>query len=280
MNGATVSRRVSITPWPGRCGHLAVAGGQPSLPESPASPSACPRLRPPRPRRPRPPSPSATTGSSSTSTRGAWTLATTSSGSVSSVASDGISRSRTWIAASKSTRLSIEYSIDCGRWSGRALTRTDSEAVEQRAALVDDRDDVPVEHERDVDGELLGHPHEEQVDVERPPRHRVDLDTVDQHRLGLLAVDGQVDEGVGAGMATKLLEVVAVDETLVDSRPRPNTTAGRRAVAAQRGDLLADEFARLGGEGGTRGRGGGHGSCWNLRCGRVAESGDAEGRAR
>ena len=78
-----------------------------------------PRTRPPHPR-PRRPHPRRLLAlgddrPSSTSTRGAWTLAMISSGSVSSVTSDGIARSRTWIVASKSTRLSIEYSIDCGR---------------------------------------------------------------------------------------------------------------------------------------------------------------------
>ena len=116
----------------------------------------------------------------------------------------------TLITASKSTSLSIEYSIDCGRWSGSALIRTISR-VEQRAALVHDRDGRAGRDERDVDRELLGHPDEEQIDMERPAVDRVDLDAVDEDRAGLLAVDRQVDQGVLADVAAEQVELVGVD---------------------------------------------------------------------
>ena len=99
-----------------------------------------------------------------------------SSASVSSVTSPGIARSDTLMTASKSTSDSIEYSIDCGRWSGSALIRTGSIWCRSVPFRFSTARRGAGRDERDVDGQLLGHPDEEQVDMERPAVHRVDLD--------------------------------------------------------------------------------------------------------
>jgi hypothetical protein len=88
---------------------------------------------------------------------------------------------------------------------------------------------------------------------------RVDLDVVDEDRVWLLAIDRQVDEGVGPRLAPEELEVVGIDR----DRRRGNAIAvdDRREFAgsAQHGDLLADDLAGRGGKGraGVAG-GGGH----------------------
>ena len=279
MNGATVSRRLSMTPWRAGARHLAVAGGQPSLPESPASPSALPRPR------------------LALGLGALGLLAFGDDGLLLDLDARRLDLGDDLVGIGEQRRIrrdleiaDVDRGVEVDEALDRVLDRLRQvvrqrpdpdrlQAVEQRAALVDDRDGRAGRDERDVDGELLGHPHEEEIDVERPPRHRVDLDAVDEHGLGLLAVDGQVDEGVGPAMAAELLEVVAVD---ADARRLQAATEHDRrqaTVATQRGDLLADEFARLGGEGGTRGRGGGHGSCGTSDVG-ASRSRRRRGRAR
>ncbi len=181
-----------------------------------------------------------------------------------------MSRSRTWIAASKSTRLSIEYSIDCGQVVGQRLDPDGLDAVEQRAAVGRRPRGRADRDERHVDRELLGHPDEEQVDVERPARDRVDLDAVDEDRLGLLAVDRQVDEGVLAGLAAQQLELVGVDGDARRIEAVAEDDAGQAAVAAEAGDLLADDVAGLRGERGA-------GWTWRWPSGRT--SGEASSEA-
>ena len=70
--------------------------------------------------------------------------------------------------------------------------------------------------------------------MEGPTGDRMDLDLVDQDRLGLLAVDRQVDDRVGADAATQQLEVMGVDR----ERRR------RDAVAVDDGGELAAAFQR------------------------------------
>src|SRR6185369_16370935 len=105
---------------------------------------------------------------------------------------------------------------------------------------------------------LLGHPDQEQVDVERAAIDRVDLDAVDEDRAGLLAVDRQVDQLVLAGLPAQELEVMGVDGHVLGTDTVAVHDRGQAADAAQGGNLLADQRARLGVEAQTAGRGGGH----------------------
>ena len=93
--------------------------------------------------------------------------------------------------------------------------------------------------------------------MERPTGDRVDLDALDQDRPGLLAIDRQVDQGVLSGLAAQELEVMKIDGDAGRLDAMAEDDAGL-ARAAERGDLLADDVARLGRERGTGRRGGGH----------------------
>ena len=93
--------------------------------------------------------------------------------------------------------------------------------VQERAAELLDGVRLAGGDERHVDGQLLGHPDEEQVGVERPAMDRVDLDVVDEDRLGLLAVDRQVDQRVRAGVPAQQSNSWASTVTLVESTPCP-----------------------------------------------------------
>ena len=108
--------------------------------------------------------------------------------------------------------------------------------VQERAALVLDRVRRAGRDERDVDRQLLGHPDEEQVDVERPAVHRMDLDALHEDRAGLLAVDRQVDQGVLADVAAQQVELVGVDGDVLGIDPVAEDD-GRQA--ARRGGSAA-----------------------------------------
>ena len=160
------------------------------------------------------------------------------------------------MVASKSTSDSTAYSIDSGRWSGSARTLTLS--VGWRSVPPSDLDgggDADRD-ERHVDRQLLGHPHQEQVDVERAAVDRVDLDPVDEDRAGLAAVDRQVDQGVRAGVPAQLLELVGVDRHVVGAFAVAVDHGRQPAGVAQAADLLAGDLAMLGGQ---RRAGSGHG---------------------
>ena len=133
--------------------------------------------------------------------------------------------------------------------------RTDSigwSSVPPRSTIADDS---PMADERDVDRQLLGHPHEEEVHVERPAIDRVDLDRGHQHRLGLRPVDGQVDQRVRAGMPAQLLELVGIDRDAVRGDAVAVDDRRQAAGVAETGDLLAGQLAMFGGQ---RRAGGGH----------------------
>ena len=97
--------------------------------------------------------------------------------------------------------------------------------------------------ERDVDRELLRHPDDVQVDMERPPGHAVGLDSVHQHRRGGAAVDRQVDQRVRAGVAPELSNSCASMDTAVGLEAPAEDDGGQPAVTAQVGDLLAGHLA-------------------------------------
>ncbi len=160
------------------------------------------------------------------------------------------------MAASKSTRLSIGYSIDGRQVVRQGLDLDGVGHVQQRAARGVDRLRRADRHERDVDGHLLGHPHEEQVHVDDPPIHRVDLDALDEDRLGLLAVDRQVHQGVGARVAAEELEVVGVDREVARVDAVTVDHRGQAPGLAEAADGLAGDVAMLGGQ---RRAGSGHG---------------------
>src|SRR3954447_26378563 len=130
--------------------------------------------------------------------------------------------------------------------------------MEQRAVLILDSRRDAGRHEGHVDDQLLGHPDEEQVDMDRAPVHRVDLDAVDEDRSGLLAMDRQVDQCVLTGLAPEQLELVGVDRDVLGIEAAAEDDGGEPAASAENGDLLAELLARLGREA-QAGRGsGGH----------------------
>ena len=94
--------------------------------------------------------------------------------------------------------------------------------------------------------------------MERPAVDGVDLDPADEDRAGLVAVDRQVDQGVRADVPAELLELVGVDRHALGRLAVAEDDGRQAPVAAETGDLLADDLARLRGEGGTGRRGGGH----------------------
>ena len=94
--------------------------------------------------------------------------------------------------------------------------------------------------------------------MDRPAVDGMDLNPVDEDRLRLAAVDRQVDQGVLADLATKEVELMSVDRDVLGVDPVAIDDGRQPALAADRGDLLAGDRARLGGEAGTAGRGGGH----------------------
>ena len=131
-------------------------------------------------------------------------------------------------------------SIDCGQV---VRQRPDPDRLDRCGAAcrpeLGDRRRLTGEDERHVDGQLLGHPDEEQVDVERAALDRMELDAVDEDRLGLLAVDRHVDQGVRPGMAAELLELVGVDRDRLSRRRRGRRrTAGRRPSRRSRATFL------------------------------------------
>src|SRR4029078_5178067 len=115
--------------------------------------------------------------------------------------------------------------------------------------------------DRHVDSHLLGHPDEEQVDMERPAVDRVDVDIVDEDRPRLLAVDREVDQGVGSQMAAKLLEVVAVEGDVRGIDAVAIDDGRDLAGTAEAGDLLAGDLSMFGG--GCRAGGGPDGNLWS-----------------
>ena len=108
--------------------------------------------------------------------------------------------------------------------------------------------DSPIVAERDVDGQLLGHPDREQVDVEHPPVDRVALDPLDEDRGRLLAVDRQVDERVLADPALEQLELVAVEGERLGRDAVAEDDRRELAGPAQAGDALAEHVALGGGQ--------------------------------
>src|SRR3954464_5540294 len=130
--------------------------------------------------------------------------------------------------------------------------------MEQRAVLILDGRRHAGRHEGHVDDQLLGHPNEEQVDMDRTPVHRVDLDAVDEDRTGLLAVDGQVDQRVLAGLAPEELELMGVDRDVFGIEAAAEDDGRKPAASAKDGDLLAELLARLGREAQAGRGGGGH----------------------
>src|SRR5207244_11074150 len=69
------------------------------------------------------------------------------------------------------------------------------ESVVERPTKLLDRFGLAVEHDRDLDVDVLGHRDLEQIDVERPTSYRVDLHAVDERREAALAIDLDLDEG-------------------------------------------------------------------------------------
>ena len=92
--------------------------------------------------------------------------------------------------------------------------------MDKRAAVLGGGRDAGAD-ERDLDGQLLGHPDDEQVDVERPAADRMDLDAVHEHGAGRAPVDREVDQRGRAGPAAKQLELVGIERDGLDSVPWP-----------------------------------------------------------
>ena len=178
-----------------------------------------------------------------------------SSPSVSSVTSDGIDQ-----VADVHGRVEVGQRLDrvldgLRQVIGQGAHPDRLDRVEERAALERDGRRLAGGHERDVHGQLLGHPDQEQVDVEGPAVDRMDLDRRDEDRARLVAIDREVDQGVRAGVAAELLELVRVDR---DARGVDAVAVddGRQAAGgAEAGDLLAGDVAMFGGQ---RRAGGGH----------------------
>ena len=120
--------------------------------------------------------------------------------------------------------------------------------VEERPAGVLDRVGLAGRNELDIDGQLLGHPDEEEVRVERALRDAVQLDPVDQDRARLVAIDGKVDEGVLAGLPAQELELVGVDRHARRIETVAEDDRGQAAFAADPADGLAGDGAASGGQ--------------------------------
>ena len=125
--------------------------------------------------------------------------------------------------------------------------------MHQRAAGVLDGVGDALGDERHVHRELLGHAHEEQVNVQRTTRDHARLHAVDQDRGGLLTVNRQVDQRVRAGVAPQLLELVRVDGHVVGLDAAAEDDGGQLAIAAQMGNLLAGNRSLGRGELGSSG---------------------------
>ena len=92
--------------------------------------------------------------------------------------------------------------------------------------------------------------------MQRAAMDRMDLDLVDQDRLGLLAVDREVHEGVGARVPAQQVEFMGIDGHRGGLDAVPVHHGRQLAGLAQVVHLLAGHLTVLGGECGT---GGGHG---------------------
>ena len=127
--------------------------------------------------------------------------------------------------------------------------------IAERSAELHDRLGFTSDRDSHVHRELLGHPDEIQVHVHRPALDRIHLDAVDERGQALLAVDGDIDQRGGTGVAAEEIEFVGVDRD--GGRAGAGTEQhGRQAtLAAETGDLLAEDVPTCGGE--TR-AGGGH----------------------
>ena len=141
-------------------------------------------------------------------------------------------RSRTWIVGVEVDERSIEYSMDCGRWSGSARTRTVSVGWRSVPPWSSTAGDMPVATSgtSTVSSSVIRT--RNRSTWSGPAVDRVDLDRWNEDRLGLLAVDRQVDERVRAGVAAELLELVGVDRDAGRSRRRGRR---RRPAGGRRG---------------------------------------------
>ena len=146
--------------------------------------------------------------------------------------------------------------MDCGRWSGQRADPDGLDRVEERAALSSTAgDDSPVATSgtSTVSSSVMRTRNRSTWRVRRLTGWT--WTAVTSTGLRLLAVDGQVDQRVRAGVAAELLELVRVDR----DAGRIDAVAvddGREAAgAAEAGDLLAGDVAMLGGQ---RRAGGGH----------------------
>ena len=95
--------------------------------------------------------------------------------------------------------------------------------------------------------------------MQRSAVDRVDLDARDEDRPRLLAVDREVDQGVGADAPAEQLELVRVDRDVGGVLAVAEHDGRQAAGVAQVADLLAGDVAMLGGQR-RAGGGGGHGS--------------------
>src|SRR5829696_5895100 len=81
--------------------------------------------------------------------------------------------------------------------------------------------------------------------MDRAAVDRMNLDAVDEDRTGRLPVHRQVDECVLAGLPAELVELVRIDRDVLGADPMPVHDRRQATTAAEDGDLLADERARL-----------------------------------
>ncbi len=139
---------------------------------------------------------------------------------------------------------------------GKCLDPHALRRVKQCAVELRDGRGLAARDESDVDRELLGHPNQEQIRMERSPRHGMDLDTVDEHRVRLVTVHRQVDQRVRPDTPAQDLELVRVDRHVrrVDAVAVDD---GRQAAGGS--ELLDGLAGHLAGFGGQRRAGGCHG---------------------
>jgi DNA-binding response OmpR family regulator len=117
---------------------------------------------------------------------------------------------------------------------------------QQRAAHPGCRGCLARGGDRHVDRHLLAHLHDEEVDVDRLASHGMLRNVLEEHRGGPARADLEVDEDVTADPPPQDVEAAGIQLDGLRIMAVAEDDAGQDALAAEAGDLLADDGAGLG----------------------------------
>ena len=132
-----------------------------------------------------------------------------------------------------------------GRSPGSARTLIESRRWRSVPPKRSTASDSPTGCDRHVHADLLGHLHDEEVDVLRDPLHGMLVDALEEHRCRLAAADREVEQRVAAGMPEQRLELTRVELDGLRRVAMAVDDGGQDALTAQAADLLAEDLARL-----------------------------------